>query len=174
MSVIQHEYSHGLSNRYVAGGGALGSHQAGSMGEGWGDWYALNHAQVTGLEPTRAVVGAYATGNEKRGIRNYDFNVNPNTFGDMGYDLTGPEVHADGEIWTAVLWDLHRSLVTKHGLAQGGEIAARLVTDGMPLTAPDPSFLDARDAILTADLDRNHGENTDLIWSRLRQAGCRA
>ena len=65
------------------------------MGEGWGDWYALNHAQVTGLEPTRAVVGAYATGNEKRGIRNYDFNVNPNTFGDMGYDLTGPEVHAD-------------------------------------------------------------------------------
>ena len=54
MTVIQHEYSHGLSNRYVAGGGALGSHQAGSMGEGWGDWYALNHAQATGLEPTRA------------------------------------------------------------------------------------------------------------------------
>ena len=44
MTVIQHEYSHGLSNRYVAGGSALGSQQAGSMGEGWGDWYALNHA----------------------------------------------------------------------------------------------------------------------------------
>jgi len=171
MTVIQHEYSHGLSNRYVAGGGALGSHQAGSMGEGWGDWYALNHAQVTGLEPSRAVVGAYATGNEKRGIRNYDYNANPNTFGDMGYDLTGPEVHADGEIWTAVLWDLHKALVAKHGLARGGEIAARLVTDGMPLTAPDPSFLDARDGILTADLDRNHGENTDLIWSAFAKRG---
>ena len=47
MTVIQHEYSHGLSNRYVAGGSALGSHQAGSMGEGWGDWYALNHAHKT-------------------------------------------------------------------------------------------------------------------------------
>ena len=165
MSVIQHEYSHGLSNRYVAGGGALGSHQAGSMGEGWGDWYALNHAHKTGLETTRAVVGAYATGNEVRGIRNYDYNKNPNTFGDMGYDLTGPEVHADGEIWTATLWDLHKALVAKHGLAKGGEVAARLVTDGMPLTAPDPSFLDARDGILTADLDRYHGENTELIWS---------
>lgn len=174
MSVIQHEYSHGLSNRYVAGGGALGSHQAGSMGEGWGDWYALNHAQVTGLEPTRAVVGAYATGNEKRGIRNYDFNVNPTTFGDVGYDLTGPEVHADGEIWTAVLWDLHKSLVAKHGLAEGAEIAARLVTDGMPLTAPDPSFLDARDGILTADLDRNHGENAELIWSVFAKRGAGA
>lgn len=174
MSVIQHEYSHGLSNRYVAGGGALGSHQAGSMGEGWGDWYALNHAHKTGLEPTRAVVGAYATGNEVRGIRNYDYNKNPNTFGDMGYDLTGPEVHADGEIWTATLWDLHKALVGKHGLAKGGEVAARLVTDGMPLTAPDPSFLDARDAILTADLDRYHGDNTDVIWSVFAKRGAGA
>jgi hypothetical protein len=164
MSVIQHEYSHGLSNRYVAGGSALGSQQAGSMGEGWGDWYALNHAQSTGLEPTRAVVGAYATGNEVRGIRNYDYNANPTTFGDIGYDLTGPEVHADGEIWTATLWDLQKALVAKYGLAKGSDVAARLVTDGMPLTAPDPSFLDARD----------HGENTDLIWSVFAKRGAGA
>jgi len=174
MTVIQHEYSHGLSNRYVAGGSALGSHQAGSMGEGWGDWYALNHAARTGLETTRAVVGAYATGNDGRGIRNYDYNKNPNTFGDIGYDLTGPEVHADGEIWTATLWDLHKALVARHGLAKGSEVAARLVTDGMPLTAPDPSFLDARDGILTADLDRNHGDNTDLIWSVFAKRGAGA
>jgi extracellular elastinolytic metalloproteinase len=174
MSVIQHEYSHGLSNRYVAGGGALGSFQAGSMGEGWGDWYALNHAQATGLEPTRAVVGAYATGNEKRGIRNYDFNANPTTFGDIGYDLTGPEVHADGEIWTATLWDLHKALVARHGLKEGAEVAARIVTDAMPLTAPDPSFLDARDAILTADLDRYHGDHADVIWSVFAKRGAGA
>ena len=119
MTVIQHEYSHGLSNRYVAGGSALGSQQAGSMGEGWGDWYALNHAFRTGLESSRAVVGAYATGNDLRGIRNYDYNKNPNTFGDIGYDLTGPEVHADGEIWTATLWDLNKALVAKYGARQG-------------------------------------------------------
>jgi hypothetical protein len=171
MSVIQHEYSHGLSNRYVAGGGALGSHQAGSMGEGWGDWYAMNHAYATGLERSRAVVGAYATGNEVRGIRNYDYNKNPNTFGDIGYDLTGPEVHADGEIWTATLWDLHKALVARYGIAAGSERAARLVTDGMPLTAPNPSFLDARDGILSADLDRYHGDDTALIWSVFAKRG---
>ena len=174
MTVIQHEYSHGLSNRYVAGGSALGSQQAGSMGEGWGDWYALNHAFRTGLESSRAVVGAYATGNDLRGIRNYDYNKNPNTFGDIGYDLTGPEVHADGEIWTATLWDLNKALVAKYGLAKGSEVAARLVTDGMPLTAPDPSFLDARDGILTADLDRYHGDDTDLIWSVFAKRGAGA
>ena len=30
-SVIQHEYTHGLSTRYVAGGSALNSQQAGSI-----------------------------------------------------------------------------------------------------------------------------------------------
>ena len=73
-------------------------------------------------------------------------------------------MHADGEIWTATLWDLRKALVAKYGATKGGEVAARLITDGMPLTAPDPSFLDARDGILSADLDRFHGDNTDLIW----------
>ena len=173
MSVIQHEYTHGLSTRYVAGGSALGSHQAGSMGEGWSDWYALNHGFRTGLL-TKPVVGDYVTGNATRGIRNWNYDQNPTTFGDMGYDLTGPEVHADGEIWTATLWDLRKALVARYGAAKGADVAARLVTDGMPLTAPDPSFLDARDGILTADLDRYHGENTDLIWSVFAKRGAGA
>jgi hypothetical protein len=173
MSVIQHEYTHGLSTRYVAGGSALGSQQAGSMGEGWSDWYALNHGFKTGLL-TQPIVGDYVTGNPTRGIRNWNYDQNPTTFGDIGYDLTGPEVHADGEIWTATLWDLRKALVARYGAAQGAEVAARLVTDGMPLTAPDPSFLDARDGILSADLDRYHGDNTDLIWSVFAKRGAGA
>ncbi|GAA2157297.1 hypothetical protein GCM10009845_00690 [Pedococcus bigeumensis] len=173
MSVIQHEYTHGLSTRYVAGGSALGSQQAGSMGEGWSDWYALNHGFEAGLL-SKPVVGDYVTGNPTRGIRNWNYDQNPTTFGDIGYDLTGPEVHADGEIWTATLWDLRKALVARYGAAQGAEVAARLITDGMPLTAPDPSFLDARDGILSADLDRYHGDDTDLIWSVFAKRGAGA
>jgi extracellular elastinolytic metalloproteinase len=172
-SVVQHEYTHGMSTRYVAGGDALGSFQAGSMGEGWSDWYALNHLYAKDLT-NKAVVGEYVTGNATRGIRNWNYDQNPTNFGDIGYDLTGPEVHADGEIWTATLWDMRKALVTKYGAAKGGEVAARLVTDGMPLTAPDPSFLDARDGILAADLDRNHGDNTDLIWNVFAHRGAGA
>ena len=69
------------------------------MGEGWSDWYALNHLYTAGLATT-AVVGQHVTGNTERGIRNWNYDKNP-TFGDIGYDVTGPEVHADGEIWTA-------------------------------------------------------------------------
>ncbi|MEA2393967.1 MAG: extracellular elastinolytic metalloproteinase [Solirubrobacteraceae bacterium] len=172
-SVIQHEYTHGLSTRYVAGGEALGAHQSGSMGEGWSDWYALNHLYHAGLQ-SKAVVGEYATGNPTRGIRNWNYDQDPTGFGDIGYDLTGPEVHADGAIWTATLWDLRKALVAKYGEAAGGEVAARLVTDAMPLTAPDPSFLDARDGILVADLDRNHGANFDTIWTAFAHRGAGA
>ena len=172
-SVIEHEYAHGLSNRYVAGGSALGSHQAGSMGEGWGDWYALNYLHREALYE-KSVVGEYATGNPTRGIRNWAYDENPTTFGDIGYDLTGPEVHADGEIWTTTLWDLRKKLVAQYGQAQGSEVAARLVTDAMPLSAPDPSFLDMRDAILAADTDRYHGDNTDTIWTVFAHRGAGA
>ncbi|HEX6935232.1 MAG TPA: M36 family metallopeptidase [Actinomycetes bacterium] len=172
-SVIEHEYAHGLTNRYVAGGSALGSHQSGSMGEGWGDWYALNYLHREGLYD-KSVVGEYATGNAERGIRNYAYGDNPTSFGDIGYDLTGPEVHADGEIWTATLWQLRQKLVAQYGQAQGSDVAARLVTDAMPLSAPDPSFLDMRDAILAADLDRYHGDNTDTIWAVFAERGAGA
>ena len=74
--VIEHEYAHGLSNRYVAGGEALGSHQSGSMGEGWGDWYALNYLHREGLYE-KSVVGEYVTGNATRGIRNWAYDDNP-------------------------------------------------------------------------------------------------
>ena len=169
-SVIEHEYAHGLTNRYVAGGAALGSFQAGSMGEGWGDWYALNYMYGEGLQ-NKAVVGEYATGNGTRGIRNYDYDQNPTTFGDIGYDVTGPEVHADGEIWTTALWDLRKALVARYGAAAGGERAARLITDAMPLSAPEPSFLDMRDAILSADVDRYHGDTAALIWKVFAKRG---
>ncbi|MFZ5850850.1 MAG: M36 family metallopeptidase [Actinomycetota bacterium] len=172
-SVIEHEYTHGLTSRYVAGGEALGSQQARSMGEGWGDWYALNYLFREGLSD-KAVVGEYVTGNGSRGIRNWSRDATPVGFGDIGYDITGPQVHADGEIWSAMLWDLRTALVARYGNAQGSEVAARLVTDAMPLSAPDPSFLDMRDAILAADVDRYHGDNFDAIWNAFARRGAGA
>jgi len=174
--VIEHEYAHGLSNRYVGTeDGALGGHQSGSMGEGWGDWYGLNYLHREGLQTT-SELGAYATGNQTRAIRNWPYDQNPTTFADIGYDLTGPEVHADGEIWTATLWDLRKALVRKYGQALGAEIAARGVTDAMPLSPNDPSMLDVRDAMVAALDNRYHarpdaGELIDLVYTAFARRG---
>ena len=43
--IVYHEYTHGLSNRLVVdanGISTLGNVQAGSMGEAWSDWYAMD------------------------------------------------------------------------------------------------------------------------------------
>ncbi|MEV0804877.1 M36 family metallopeptidase [Micromonospora sp. NPDC050200] len=175
-SVIEHEYAHGLSNRYVSGeDNALNTHQSGSMGEGWGDWYALNYLYGKKLATT-AVVGQYATGNLERGIRNWSYDKNPTGFGDIGYDLGGAEVHSDGEIWTAILWDMRKALVARYGETAGGEMAARLVTDAMPLSPADPSFIDMRDSIRTALGNRYHSRSdytavVDTVYDAFAKRG---
>jgi extracellular elastinolytic metalloproteinase len=169
-SVIQHEYTHGMTNRMVGGGQALSGEQAGAMGEGWSDWYALNHLFNAGLE-THPAEGIYVTNNSVRGIRNYSYGDSPLNYGDLGYDIVGNEVHADGEIWAATLWQLRQALITKYGIKPGAKRAALLFTAALPDTAPSPSMLDARDGILTADQDVYGGRDTELIWSVFANRG---
>lgn len=175
-SVIEHEYVHGLTNRYVSGeDNALGTHQSGSMGEGWSDWYALNYLFREGLQ-SEPVEGIYVTGNRDRGIRNWSYDKNPTTYGDIGYDITGPEVHADGEIWTAILWDYRQALVAEFGAARGARIAQATITDAMPRSPANPSFLDMRDAIALAIDDRYHDSAGyekifDIFWTEFARRG---
>ena len=63
----------------------------------------------------------------------------------------GPEVHADGEIWAQTLWDLRQRLIAATAAPAGSDLAEQLITDGMRLSPPEPSFLDMRNAILQAD-----------------------
>jgi len=170
LAVIQHEYTHGMTNRMVGGGEVLGGEQAGAMGEGWSDWYALNHLFDAGLE-TQPIEGIYVTANGTRGIRNYNYDDSPLNYGDLGYDIVGNEVHADGEIWTATLWQLREGLIAKYGKTAGQKRAALLITAALPDTAPLPSMLDARDGILTADQDLYHGKDIPLIWSVFANRG---
>ena len=136
MAVIGHEYTHAISNR-MAGGpdSSLSGTQARAMGESWSDLAAMEYLNEFNLVPTngesRYVVGAYATGNSQRGIRNFNMSTSPLNFSDVGYDfvcnapLVAPEiegtcpdgrtqVHADGEIWSATNFALRQALVAKY------------------------------------------------------------
>ena len=58
--IVYHEYTHGLSNRLVVdanGNSTLGNVQAGSMGEAWSDWYAMDFLVKQGFEPDTAADG---------------------------------------------------------------------------------------------------------------------
>ena len=129
MGVIGHEYGHLIENRMIGKGGLRSGHHAGAMGESHGDLMAMEYLNGNDLVPTgdenRYAVGTYATGNKVRAIRNYGMNfpmsggvpepskqlmINALNFSDMGYDLTGPQVHADGEIWSKVNFDIRKAL----------------------------------------------------------------
>src|SRR6185369_8310139 len=106
MTVIGHEYTHAITNRMIAGpDSGLSGFQGGSMGESWGDLTATEYLFENGFRApgdTPFVEGGYVTGNLDRGIRDYDISKNPLNYSDLGFDLVGPEVHADGEIFVAV------------------------------------------------------------------------
>jgi subtilisin-like proprotein convertase family protein len=181
--IVYHEYSHGLTNRLVGSGVGLDANQSRAMGEGWSDWYALDHLAAAGLVNDTAVdgelnIGGYlgdffGTGGFRR--QGIDCPVGSSaarcpgtpgrtggyTLGDMGSVGSAFEVHDDGEIWAETLWDLRRALPLD---------ARRLITAGLRLAPNNPSFLEARDAILLADRNAG-GPHYEALWSAFAARG---
>jgi hypothetical protein len=144
-SVFGHEYTHAISNRMVGGpDDGLTGFQGGAMGESWSDLVALEYLHAHGYVPVGGespwAEGPYVTGNKKVGIRDYALDANPLNYSDVGFDIPGPEVHADGEIWNAVNYDLRQALVAKYdGAFPESDNALQLrCADGRPGTnAPE-------------------------------------
>ena len=184
---VYHEYTHGLSNRLVVdvqGRSTLGGVQAGAMGEGWSDWYAMDFLVRKGLatdragrsdvvlfpydgkgvsldrtEPMDCKVGQPTTpckGGETGHPGGY-------TYADYGNVIGFPEVHGDSEIWSQTLWVLRSKL--------GSTRSEALVTRAMELAPGNPSFLDMRNAILLADTSLYQGRHHAAIWKVFADRG---
>ena len=207
MAVIGHEYGHMIENRMIGKGSNRTGFHAGAMGESFGDFVSMEHLNEYNLVPGGDLgwaVGPYATGNHSRAIRNYNMawpsagtfprpgrevKVNPLNFGAVGYDIVGPQVHADGEIWSATNKGIRDLYVARYGqgggrlqqeCADGGRPPQecpgnrrwiQTVFDAMLLMPTGPTFLDARDAYLAADLLRFGGANQDLLWLGFARRG---
>ncbi len=156
--VVFHEYGHGISNRLIGNGStALSGTQSGAMGEAWSDYWAITINND-------GAVGEYSTGNPN-GIRRAPYTVPANTVHDSYADIGtgGFQVHRDGEVWAATLWDLRTQL--------GATITDNIVLNGMKFTPNRPSFLQARDGILQADQNLNGGANRCAIWTVFARHG---
>jgi hypothetical protein len=133
MGVIGHEYGHAIENRMIGKGWVRSGHHAGAMGESNGDLMGMEVTNEFGYVPAHGenpyAVGVFDTANPARGIRNFGMNypgsgaapapstspmVNPLNFSAHGYDVTGPQVHADGEIWSKVNFSIRQALVAKY------------------------------------------------------------
>ena len=198
--IILHEYTHGLSWRLVGGGVGIGSLQTGGMGEGWSDFYALALLSsatddVNSTYPMSGYVSYLLRGltqNYYFGIRRYPYSTdmmkNPLTLADITQSLTHTgiprspiftttaqlnpaEAHNQGEVWCSMLWEARALLIGKYGFTNGNQLILRLVTDGMKLSPAEPNYVQARDAILQADLVDNAGADRSELWQAFAKRG---
>ncbi len=191
--VMTHEYGHGISNRLTGGPSVVTclNNTAGNQlgGEGWSDFFGLWMTTKPGDDGgTNRYIGTYdmaqsiATGPGFR-IKPYSTNFsatgNNYTYAQLGTGAGQANLtHAVGEVWCSVLWDLNWQLIYKYGynpdfyaLTGGNNLSLKLVLDGCKLQPCSPSFLDARDAILSADALSNGGANAALIWTVFARRG---
>jgi Fungalysin metallopeptidase (M36) len=108
--VIVHEYGHSVQDNQVPGFGT--TPDAGAIGEGFGDYLAVTVSQrfaPTADEPCVADWDSTSyTSTTPHCLRRVDGNKH------YPEDLANPrEVHADGEIWSRALWDIHQVLGAK-------------------------------------------------------------
>jgi len=139
--IILHEYGHALQDDQAPGvyfgmGDNGFGDETGAMGEGFGDYWACSAFAAVSADP--AAIGEWDLQNPL-GLRRVD--------GTEHYpEHMVREVHDDGEIWSATLWEIFNA----HG---------KTVADTLILTSHEiinnitaaPTFADGADALLAAD-----------------------
>ncbi|MGH2711847.1 MAG: M36 family metallopeptidase [Actinomycetota bacterium] len=177
--VVIHELGHAIHDAQVPGWGS--SHQGGSMGEGWGDFLAgAYYARTSGGFGDLCVADWDATSYSNATppcLRRLD--ENKKYPGDMEN-----EVHADGEIWSAFLWDLRSKLGCRDQdptpecaapLAPEAQILSdrviKLVLTSHELLGTTANFGDAVAALITGANELGHAEYVPMITSSAAKYG---
>jgi extracellular elastinolytic metalloproteinase len=149
--VVFHEYVHGVTNRLVGGRNndrSLIEDQSAAMGEGWSDYFALS-IQNFKSDQEKFVLGDWLNG-KPTGIRSHPYNDDYNLHLTYGKLKQVGGVHKRGELWCATLLHWTRHLASVIGKKEAHCICWQAIVDGLKLTNANPSFLDARNAILNA------------------------
>ena len=127
--VILHEYGHAMMDSMMVPFGYGTSIEAGSIGEGFADYWAVTVSNVIAPTPDPACIADWDsveyTTKVPHCLRRVD--------GDLHYpaDLNG-RVHHDGQIWSRALWDIRNQL--------GNVKADTIILEGIFGFAPDTTM----------------------------------
>ncbi|GAA6171706.1 hypothetical protein NBRC116592_13760 [Colwellia sp. KU-HH00111] len=179
-AIVAHEWGHYISNRLVGNGSGLSSNQAGSMGEGFGDFHALLFASdaddnlVAGNENYAGGYGDTTyVASFVNGIRQYPYStnmeINPSTFADVEAD---PEVHGSGAVYASMLWDSFIAMVNdeRHTFDEAKSLMKDYLVASYKMMPMAPTFTEGRDALLAAAY-ANDQEDYKLILAAFARRG---
>ena len=160
--------------------------ESGGMGEGWSDFMATAIRLKQGdTRSTNYAMGAWVSG-RPGGIRKFlystDMAVNPQTYSSVDGLF---EVHGIGAIWCNMLYEVMWNLIDKYGKNDRGSpefdnsgvptdgkyLSMKIVIDAMALQPCNPTFVQARDAIMDADKALTNGANACELWTAFAKRG---
>lgn len=161
--IVLHEYGHSIQDNQVPN---FGGADEGSMGEGFGDYLAAafslslapdaGHPHLSDPACVGDWDGTFYSNDTPKCLRRVDERKHfP--------ENTENAVHADGEIWSAALWDLRGRI--------GSDTMDRLVLEHHFLLASNGTFFNASQSVVTADQNLNGGMNSQLIRRRMIHYG---
>jgi len=137
--VILHEYGHAIQDSQMTPFGFGGSVEAGSIGEGFADYFAVTVTNVIAPTLDPACVADWDsvsyTSTTPHCLRRVDTNLH------YPEDLNG-RVHHDGQIWSRALWDIRQAL--------GNVVADTIILEAQFQFAPDTNMPDAAQATVDA------------------------
>ncbi len=159
--IIIHEYAHALQDDQVPGFGM--TEEGCAMGEGFGDFLAACYFAEENEGFNREAVGDWnGIGMIQKCIRRVDnHKYYPENFlGVMRCD-------ADGEIWSAALWDMYLALggnsKEKDTRIKARERSIRLILQSHFFLTPLSKFIDGAEAIITANKHLYKGIHDEKI-----------
>ncbi|KAI8827854.1 Fungalysin metallopeptidase-domain-containing protein, partial [Chytriomyces cf. hyalinus JEL632] len=185
--IVIHEMAHGLSTRLTGGpsnANCLNGGIPGGLGEGWSDTFAY----ILTMPATQTRVQDYALGvwvvDSAKGVRQYpystDTNTNPHMYSRLA-EMT--QVHAVGEVWATMLYEVLWNMVDLSGFTAPSEIVRAstsgtgntdlllLLIAGLKAQPCSPTFVQARDAILEAETSLFNGKYKCAVWNGFAKRG---
>jgi hypothetical protein len=168
--VIVHEYGHAVHASQVPGFGQ--SEEAGSIGEAWGDYFAVtvglaaahDYGWPVAADPSCPMDWDSTSYTDKpHCIRSFHTGMTV-------ADKTG-EVHHDGQIWSQALWEIREGYADVHGLNLGTEAWDTTLVDSQFDYAPDTSFSAAARATYEKALVRDGAAAAALVRDRFADRG---
>lgn len=98
------------------------------------------------------------------------FNISDGAFAPR-FSGTPDQVHAAGEIWCNMLWEVRARFIQRLGWQEGNRRVLQFVIDGMKLSPLSPTFVDARDSIVAAALASGSDADVSDIWAGFATRG---
>jgi hypothetical protein len=158
--VILHEYGHAIQDSQMTPFGFGTSVEAGSIGEGFGDYWAVTVADVIAPTPDPACVADW----DSVSYRSTSPHCLRRVDDDLHYpgDLNGA-VHHDGRIWSRALWDIRNAL--------GHVKADTLILEAQFSFAPDTSMPAAAQATVDAAQSLYGNHVADIVLAVFQSRG---